>query len=1079
MGLLFVLFLGAPVLGGADLAYEAHMQPFIRRFDEANGLPTRAVHGVAAGKDGLLWVLSDGGLCRFDGARFEAIPLPQPHSAPYEQLFLDSTGRWWITTVGSNELIFGDRGAWQTLRIAGANQILSVADRRENGATVVYIAASNGLYRYRNAALEPAPQSLEKPPTALLGEGDALWVASAAGLVRFGADAASSQSARGLRDQSIFALARRSLGGLFVLADTQLVALGGDAPFAPAAEPLPALTLPRGIAELDGGRTLWVATQDGRIWWRSDDRWTHVERLDDGTSIGEVFALAALTPPGEAASLWVATDRGLLQVLPHEWRRQRPQSPLFKIEAQRFGESADKKTFFVGGQGAAVAALDATQVRTLTVGAPGDLTLAIHTAGGATWIGTRSGRLSRVERAMTTVQPTVADDSIFGIAGAASGLLLAQRFGPSVLADGASRASAGRRQDDQLWGRLFAAARVGEQSFVGGEDGLFEWREARWSKIPLPVESQVLFLAEEKRDALWVGTAGEGAFRFALADRSWKHFSTNTSPPLPNAYIDALAIDDDGGVFFCTEKGVFHLSAQGAAQTFTRGNGLPTDTCLHGGMYRDHQGRIWVATNAGTAVFDPAVRSEALAKAPLSLREVKVKGEAAAPASWQTLTHDRASIAFSYVLPRFVRGDDVRYRTQLIGLETEPGVWTSEPQREFPTLPAGSYEMRVWAKDASSESGPISAAFVVLPPWWQTPWAFFAYALGIAGSAFGAGRLRIRQLRRRAEALEAIVQKRTEEVRKQAAEILAQKEALEASYQEADRIFEALKAALKGSILDDRYKLNAELGQGGYGVVYEAEEVRTGKVLAVKVFRPQPGNDSVEALERFKQEARSGQTFQHPHAIRIYEFGVSRDNIAYMVMERLHGESLQKELDRCGSISSARCLAIARTVAQVLAAAHAAGIVHRDIKPDNIFTHHGPDGDVLKVLDFGVAKLTAPPGGAAMQTLTMTGAVVGTPTYIAPERLSGTDYDGRSDVYSLGIMLYEILCGKPPFTATKEGILSLITAHLSTPPPPLSEKVAGVPPALEQAIMLALTKDPNQRPTAGAFAEVLMQIPDA
>ena len=346
------------------------------------------------------------------------------------------------------------------------------------------------------------------------------------------------------------------------------------------------------------------------------------------------------------------------------------------------------------------------------------------------------------------------------------------------------------------------------------------------------------------------------------------------------------------------------------------------------------------------------------------------------------------------------------------------------------------------------EHGPVTQRFRIARPSWATPWAFAGY-LALAGLAiFAAMRTRIRVLRARAEHLEREVDKRTEEVRAQAAELLDKNAALEQSYKQADRIFAALKHAMPGTVLDDKYLLHEAVGEGGFGVVYRCSEVRTGEVFAAKMFKPKPGNDSPEAIERFKREAVSVSRVKHPSAVRVLDGGVSPDGVPYIIMELLHGRVLEAAIDAEIKFSVARTAEILAPVCEALAAAHAEGIVHRDIKPENIFLHHDKAGrEVVKVLDFGVAKLLDD-AKQSMRSLTMSGHLVGTPQYMAPERLSDQAYDGRSDVYAVGVILFQCLIGRLPFPSDGN-LFAMIVTQMKTPPPLLVELDPTIPEAVQ------------------------------
>jgi eukaryotic-like serine/threonine-protein kinase len=255
------------------------------------------------------------------------------------------------------------------------------------------------------------------------------------------------------------------------------------------------------------------------------------------------------------------------------------------------------------------------------------------------------------------------------------------------------------------------------------------------------------------------------------------------------------------------------------------------------------------------------------------------------------------------------------------------------------------------------------------------------------------------------------------------------------------------------------YLIQRLLGEGGMGRVYVGEHQLIGKRAAIKVLLPQYSAQT-EIVNRFFNEARASSLLKHPGVVDVYDFGRLADGSAYLVMEFLEGESLATRLHR-GALPVELATDIARQVAVALGAAHARGIVHRDLKPDNVFLV--PDDEMragvrAKVLDFGIAKLTDDKivGNAA----TRTGAIIGTPTYMSPEQCRGAGkVDHRSDIYSLGCLLYEMVSGRPPFSG--EGPGDVIAAHLFAPPTPLT---GLVPPSVEQAVQRLLMKTPEARP---------------
>ncbi|HEX9919455.1 MAG TPA: WD40 repeat domain-containing serine/threonine-protein kinase [Pyrinomonadaceae bacterium] len=277
---------------------------------------------------------------------------------------------------------------------------------------------------------------------------------------------------------------------------------------------------------------------------------------------------------------------------------------------------------------------------------------------------------------------------------------------------------------------------------------------------------------------------------------------------------------------------------------------------------------------------------------------------------------------------------------------------------------------------------------------------------------------------------------------------------------------------LLGQVLDSKYELVARLGEGGMGAVYRARRIHIGDEVAVKVLHQSFVADG-DAVERFRREARAAAMLRHPNVVTIHDFGEARGSAApaYIVMELAEGSSLRALLRSEGRLAPARAVALMQDICAGVGAAHRRQIVHRDLKPDNIIILP-PDGEgereTAKVVDFGIAKLR---DLAAMPTLTQAGTLMGTPYYMSPEQCRGDSLDARSDVYSLGAVLYEMLAGVPPFTAAN--ITGVVTKHLTEPPPPFAPG-AGVPGALEDVCRRALAKDVDARqPEATTLAREL------
>ncbi|WUH95272.1 serine/threonine protein kinase [Streptomyces sp. NBC_00433] len=259
-------------------------------------------------------------------------------------------------------------------------------------------------------------------------------------------------------------------------------------------------------------------------------------------------------------------------------------------------------------------------------------------------------------------------------------------------------------------------------------------------------------------------------------------------------------------------------------------------------------------------------------------------------------------------------------------------------------------------------------------------------------------------------------------------------------------------------MLAERYRLEAPLGRGGMGQVYRAHDELLHRSLAVKIL-PFAASDEV-ARERFRVEARAAARVEDPHAVTIYDYEVDGD-AAYLIMELVDGPDLGEELAAHGPMDPARVLGIGAQVAGGLAAAHLHGVVHRDIKPSNLLL--AEDGTV-KIADFGIARLL----DESAVPLTLTGQVLGTSLYLAPERARGQAAGPASDVYALGCVLYELLTGRPPFD--EHSAVAALRRHVETPPVPPSALRPGTPPGVERCLLAMLAKDPEQRPPAAQAA---------
>src|SRR5262245_22624511 len=274
--------------------------------------------------------------------------------------------------------------------------------------------------------------------------------------------------------------------------------------------------------------------------------------------------------------------------------------------------------------------------------------------------------------------------------------------------------------------------------------------------------------------------------------------------------------------------------------------------------------------------------------------------------------------------------------------------------------------------------------------------------------------------------------------------------------------------ALTGMTLDQKYYLESKLGVGGMGTVYRAGRLLIGDRVAVKVLHPDQMADP-HAVERFRREAQTASRLKHPNIVTVYDFGVSREGLNYQVMELAEGVSLRSLVHRHGRPAETVAAEIIRQVCAALDEAHRQGVVHRDIKPENILVQTIPGGLQVKVLDFGIAALRDVKAGR----LTRTGVVVGTPHYMSPEHCLGEELDGRSDIYSLGIVLFEMLTSVVPFDSPTT--TAIVIKHVNDPPPPPRILNPNISAAVESVVLRALEKRRDARPqTAVEMARELI-----
>jgi eukaryotic-like serine/threonine-protein kinase len=278
---------------------------------------------------------------------------------------------------------------------------------------------------------------------------------------------------------------------------------------------------------------------------------------------------------------------------------------------------------------------------------------------------------------------------------------------------------------------------------------------------------------------------------------------------------------------------------------------------------------------------------------------------------------------------------------------------------------------------------------------------------------------------------------------------------------------------LIGRVINDRFRIISVIARGGMGRVYRAEQVPLGRLVAVKTLDPrsQGGDADPQFQQRFFLEASVASKLQHPNTVTVFDYGRTADGVYFIAMELVEGRSLYHVIREDGPISAGRVIHVAMQIARSLREAHRLDVIHRDLKPGNVLlTRHGDEEDFVKVLDFGLVKHVET---ESEQELTKAGLFMGSPKYMSPEQIRGERVDARSDIYSLGVVMYEMLAGKVPFD--RENTVKVLMAHMHEAVPPLVN--ADCPPALAELVMRCLSKRPEGRPSS--MDEVILMLKQA
>lgn len=606
------------------------------------------------------------------------------------------------------------------------------------------------------------------------------------------------------------------------------------------------------------------------------------------------------------------------------------------------------------------------------------------------------------------------------------------------------------------------------------------------------ISDQINTIFSDKDGQLWLGTS----FGLNKFDPQKETFSTPLdNSKLPNNHIYGILQDNQDFLWLSTNKGLVKYDPKNNQfWAYDVSDGLQSNEFNYGAYFKSSSGEMFFGGVNGFNRFYPEEIKNNSFIPNIVVTDFKVLDENAKiisnkkflPSSYQLdLNYNENYLLFEFAALNFTHPEKNNYLYKLEGLENQWSAYNNKQRfAKYSRLAPGDYTFQVIGSnnDGLWNQNGVAIKIHISPPFWQTNGAYLFYLVFSISSIYGIHRYNLNLVETRNKQLEKKVEERTSEINKQSEELAKKNQELAKNYaellelnQKANRIFAALSEALPGTTLDRKYRLEEKIGTGGFGAVYRAVNLNINREVAIKVFSPSPGNDSVENLARFQQEAISTCRVNHPNAVAVLDSGISAEGIPYLVMELLQGQTLKMELRAKGKLTLERCAEIIVPICKVLEKAHAAGLLHRDIKPDNIFLHQSSEGEIVKVVDFGIAKLINAPDNIS-NDLTKTGGLIGTPIYMAPERLMLKDYNESSDIYSLGVMIYQMLSGQFPFIGNLASFYDIKTAHLLQTPKSLKSFNPGIDEKIENIILKTLNKNPEERATLKEVGEIFSEI---
>lgn len=774
------------------------LSPAVRIFNDRDGLPQNSIEAITRDGQGFLWVGTQNGAARYDGRNWVIVDMPTPQRSNWVGALLAQPDGLYVGTIGDG-LHRWSEGRWTSFRFPGGTSFGRVHLLVTATHGGIWVGTQDeGLWRLQGDRLQRVPDLPAQRVRAVLEEGGSLLAGTEKGLYRF---EHGSWSHHGpwiqvndiLRDGSRLLIA--TTAGLFAQEGTAEWKLVHGLP-GPETNRLVFGPGPRGRPGV------WVASNKGVAFLEGN----RVEALglESGLPSLACPSLYLMASGQEPPQVWVGTFAGLARWTLGKWNRLRggPEGLLLFAIAQ-----TSEGSIWAGSMGGGLFRYQGgTWSLPKTAAGPplvSVLSLAPSSSAvkpGRLWIGSRDQGVAVWENGalrwweQNRLLPNLSVFTLLEGKGPEPRLWIGTRQGLSVW-DGRVMRHFGEKEGlphPHVTTLLETRPRDGESVLWIGTrggglarliQGRIETLRGDGGQAPM-VNGLTLAKDLEGRTWLWVGYGGGGAWRLDPDNPAapWRHLTFSAAPALPSDMVYQMRADAKGRVYFFTSRGVARLDPEpggafpASLHTYTTGDGLPSNGCTMGSSLIDRTGRVWTGTVAGGAYLDSALDQDDREQNRLLLLRSQAAGwMALAPGA--DLSHDRSRLAFEFALLAFHREGDILYRSQLVGLDSEPTTWRPEGRLEYPVLPPGRYTLKAWGKDhAGNISGPLEFPFRIRPAPWAHPAAKVAYTLLLGGLAWGVHRWRSRRLVARNEALKLQVAKATAELQqsKQALEVLNQ-----------------------------------------------------------------------------------------------------------------------------------------------------------------------------------------------------------------------------------------------------------------------------------------------------------------